>query len=357
MARPRLPALVSLAALTLAAAAAGCRPAVVPAGVDDIARIEDERQPTSELLVEALRDPDSRRRERAALAMGRIQSTGYVDALIAALNDPERDVRRAAMFALGQLGLAQGGEVPEAAVAAATRALDDGDTTVVVAAVQALGKLATAATPATLVPLLGHAEPAVRAEAALALFRCRFAPLWRGDSDEPPPLPPPAVRALIDAVDDAALIVRRAAIYAFSRYGQPEAAADLGRHVADDDEWVRLFAVRGIGNSGDPAKADALRPALEDSSEQVRAEAIAAVAALDAGDTIPPSLASDPSFHVRAALAAAYGTGRAPVTLETLHALERDPSAGVRAAAIGALARRLGPAFHDGLSGPATAPR
>jgi len=296
-------------------------------------------------LILALQDQTPQQRARAALAMGRIQSKGYVDALVHAIGDDDTAVRLAALFALGQMGLSQNAdEIPTPAVDACLSALDDDDPAIVAGAAQALGKLATERVPAALVPLLKHTAPQVRVEAALGLFRCRFAPLWRGEVTDPRPLPEDAVRALIDALRDEDAAVRRAAVYAHSRYGQPEAADALSEYVEDDDEWVRLFAVRAIGRSGRPAVAGRLVPALRDPSERVRAETVAALASLEALARLPPSLAVDPSFHVRAAVAAALGNESDPGTLETLNALEADTSTTVRAAAIGALVERLG---HD----------
>jgi cyclophilin family peptidyl-prolyl cis-trans isomerase len=321
--------------LLIAGALVGCSAPV------SIPLIEDERRPMSAVLIRALQDETPQQRARAALAMGRIQSRGYVDALIHATGDDETAVRLAALFALGQMGLSQNAdELPTPAVDACLSALGDDDPAIVAGAAQALGKLATERVPAALIALLEHESPLVRIEAALGLFRCRFAPLWRGEAAEPPPLPEDAVRALIDAIGDEDAAVRRAAVYAHSRYGQPEAAEALSEQVDDDDEWVRLFAVRGIGRSETPEVAERLVPALRDPSERVRAEAVAALASLEALARLPSSLAADPSFHVRAAVAAALGDGNDARTLESLNVLEADPSTTVRAAAIGALVGR-----------------
>lgn len=327
----------------LLAALAGC------GAPDPIPRIEDERHAASETLIAALEDGSPERRARAALAMGRIQSAAYVEPLAAAARDGDRSVRLAALFALGQLGLAQGAAVPGEAVKECLEHVADSDPDIVVRAVEALGKLADARVPAAVVPLLEHADPAVRAEAATALFRCRFAPVWREDAAEPPPLPAFAITALIDAMDDDDESVRRAAVYAFSRYGQPEAVDRLAASIADDDEWTRLFAVRGIGRSGVAKAGGALTAALDDASDRVRSEAIAALAALEWVDRISVALASDPSFHVRAALARALEADDSAGSLETLRALEQDTSPTVRTAAIEALAARMEGGYRGGL--------
>ena len=54
---------------------------------DRIRQLEDLRRADSAQLIQALRDGSSEQRARAALAMGRIQSTSYVEPLAAAVQD------------------------------------------------------------------------------------------------------------------------------------------------------------------------------------------------------------------------------------------------------------------------------
>lgn len=199
-----------------------------------VARLEDERRSASQQLIEALGSGSPERRARAALAMGRIQSVAYAGPLAEASRTGERQVRLAALFALGQLGLASGASVPAAAVTGAIDALDDPDPRIAATAVEALGKLADPRVPSAVIPYLKHAAPELRVAAAVALFRCRFAPLWRGDADSPPPLPSEAVNALLDTMDDEDPSVRRAAAYAFSRYGQDGAGPRLKGLLTDE---------------------------------------------------------------------------------------------------------------------------
>jgi cyclophilin family peptidyl-prolyl cis-trans isomerase/HEAT repeat protein len=227
--------------------------------------------------------------------------------------------------------------------------LDDPDPSIVARSVEALGKLAAPGVPIALVAQLEHENPNVRAAAATALFRCRFAPLWRGEVTQPPPLPSEALAALIDALRDPESAVRGAVVYAFSRYGQPEAAPHLERFVADEDEWTRLFAVRGIGQSGAAGRvhADVVVAALDDPSHHVRTESVNALAALGLAGRIPAAVAADPSFHVRASVARALAVDESVDSLRLLQALEQDPSSTVRTAALDALVRRSG----DGMRG------
>ncbi len=314
-----------------------------------IASLEDERRLASRQLIAGLESGSPERRARAALAMGRIQSAAYAAPLAEASRTGERGVRLAALFALGQLGLANAPDVPAAAVAGCLDALDDPDPRIVATAVEALGKLADPRVPSAVIPYLKHAEPELRIAAAVALFRCRFAPLWRGQADSPPPLPPAAVSALLDTMNDEQPAVRRAAAYAFSRYGQDGAASRLTELLDDEDELTRLFAVRAIGRSESIVAATALARALEDRSAGVRTEVVSALAALGRPAAVGAMLESDSSFHVRAAVARTLADAESASSLEILRRFVLDPSTTVRASAITGLARRLGAAYRETL--------
>lgn len=340
-----------------------CRPAAPP-----VQREEDLRATRSQVLVDALSSSSEEVRAQAARAMGRIQSSDYTPALAEAVRGDEAGaVRLAALFALGQLGLLEGSSGLSAAAEAAAGALDDGDPEIVAAAVEALGKLAGPHTAQTVLPYLGHVEPQVRVEAALALFRHRYVPVWRRDRESPPPLPPAAVAALARALVDESPPVREAAAYAFSRYGQPEAAEALAAVLDDESEWTRLFALRALGRSRALDLMEPMAKTLTDPSPRVRTEAIEALRglgtfadpdapdapdALDASTTLAkalPELADDESFHVRAAVCRALAESQGSQSLELLRRLEKDESPTVRAQALESLARRLGDGYLTSL--------
>ncbi len=296
-------------------------------------------------LLAGLANGDEATRVRAARAMGRIQDASYAEPLArAAASGNPTEVRAAALFALGQLGLAEGARPLGAALVAAGNTLSDPDPELAALAVEALGKQANADSLPLLTAQLGHREPLVREKAAHALFRSRFVPVWRRETKEPPPLPPESVAALVHALGDAAAEVRRAAAHAFSRYAQPEAIAGLGQAFDDTDEWVRIFAARALGRTGDPAAVAPLLPFVADPSPRVRAAAVTALAALGAGDRVGADAARDASLHVRAAAATGWGGGSDPAAVATLERLALDGSPTVRAAALEALARRQGEA-------------
>jgi len=307
---------------------------------------EDRRVAASRLLLAKLSGGQQAERVRAARALGRIQSPLHLDALGAALADEDRDVRLAALFAIGQLGLVPNQPVEARAGEIVRPFLADSDARLVASALNALGKLAPSDAPVRIVPLLAHGDAGVRAEAAFALFRCRFAPVWRREAAEPPELPDVAAQALIGATRDSDPGVRFAAVYAFSRYGDPRARSALVDASIDDEARVRLFAVRGLGHVADASAVAHLIARLDDESVGVRVEAVGALRRISAFDALD-RVADDSSFHVRAALAQMLGEASSRVSIELLQRLSEDASVSVRVAAIDALALRSGVALVD----------
>ena len=165
-----------------------------PADLEPIRLAEHNRETDSPVLKDALAGGSVEEKQAAAIAMGRIQSAAYTGLLVTALDDPGPGGRDAAIFALGQFGMVE--NVPEEAVAAVRGLLASEETVVLALAVEALGKLAPADGPELLAPLLTHESARVREEAAHALMRWRFTPLWRGDGDEPAEWPEEASAAL-----------------------------------------------------------------------------------------------------------------------------------------------------------------
>lgn len=324
-------------------------------------RAEDLRLVADPAFERAVASPNANLRERAALAMGRLQAPEHGLALISlALGDSVKAVRHAAIFALGQLGLAEGAQPGEAVVNAVLGLLKGPDPEqrdaeqpdpelpdpeLRVLAVEALGKLAATEAVDPLIACLTDADPRLRAEAALALFRLRFVPVWRRQADSPPELPSGAREALLHAFFDPEPEVRRAAVYAFARFGDPEAAKALLPMISDADELTRLFAARALGKSGKPGAAPAFRSRANEPSAAVRAELALALATLGRAQLLAPAWVDDPSFHVRAAVARALGSLDTEESLGALRKLEADSSPTVRGAAIEALAKRLQAAY------------
>jgi len=302
----------------------------------------DLRVPDSPVLRERLASGEVNERVRAARAIGRIQSPAYIDALADALGDEDDSVRVAALFALGQLGLFQNRPVDPRAASMVRPLLQDDSPAILAAALDALGKLSSTDAAPEIAGFLVHPDPAVRAEAAYALFRLRFAPTWRGEADDPPVLPDEAVEGLMRAMADPNVRVRFAATYAFSRYDDARARGALLELLDEPDDQIRLFAVRGLGHVVDDTVVPGLVERLADEAAGVRIEA---VGALERSGEFGPleTRADDPSFHVRAAVARALGGAGSDSSLELLKRLLNDDSMTVRSAAIAALSRRSPP--------------
>ncbi|MDH3629093.1 MAG: HEAT repeat domain-containing protein [Acidobacteriota bacterium] len=308
---------------------------------------EDRRDVDAPALTVTSADESPTVRERVYRALGRIQDPAGLERLLRGLDDDESTVRQSALFAIGQLGLARGAVVDATAVETLGRrvgpvegrSLDER-----VAAIEALGKLAPENAEQILLSLLEDPSAAIRAETVDALFRFRFVPTWRGQSDVPPEWSDITVRSLALSLRDPDVEVRRQTAHAVSRYGEPRVVDLLGGSIAavlqDDDTLVRLWLVRGLGRIPAPASSTVLSvlgDACGDAEPSVRVEAMAALARLGEAAAIPVGLAGDTSFHVRRGWAnAAAGAGQESV-LPALTGLLLDPSAEVRAAAVASL--------------------
>lgn len=261
--------------------------------------------------------------------MGRIQSPAYADALIKASRSWKRSVREEAIFALGQLGLAEiaegEAEPPElfSARAKAVKALlprARGDALVI----EALGKLAGPEAEEALLAALRHKDPAVRGEAALAFFRRRYL-------KRVPEYSTAAVNAVTAAFWDADPGVRWRAIYAFSRFPDVRAASSLARAAGTDGEvWSRVFALRALGQLKKAAPWEPMVVALNDPEPWVRREAAVALGQAGRADLILEAAYEDPSPHVRAAVADALMLSADAKLAYKLDALEIGDSPLVR---------------------------
>lgn len=115
-----------------------------------------------DLLVIALRDPERRLANQAAVALSRC-GPAAVPGLTIALRDPNPEVRSLACSTLSQIGLPAATAAPELAAL-----LADADPHRVALAAHALTRIGPAAVP-HLVEALNHPRPMVREKAALAL--------------------------------------------------------------------------------------------------------------------------------------------------------------------------------------------
>src|SRR5437773_2607261 len=285
-----------LFALTVAAAAstaapAGAKPKAVPPPVAPaaaepvpspahqdsvagdlaaIARAEDRRDWADGTLRRGLHHADPVVRQRAALAVGRLQDSTTVEDLVPLLSDAVPDVRREAVFALGQIQHA-------AARAPLEQQLESPDLETKALAVESLGKLGQKASTRRVALFLRDASPVLRREAAVALWRL-------ADST--------ALDLLLEHHRDTDAEVRWRVLYALEKIHAPDRIVLIGALHLDDPEWLtRAHAARTIGRQkstrGASARAllarrgadalHAIEPLLADSSVSARAAVLAAL--------------------------------------------------------------------------------
>ncbi len=228
--------------------------------IGQIIRCEDRREITS-ALKEFLENPDPELRARAALAVGRIGTSGSGQLLYDLItSDSSMDVVGKAAFAIGLTGEQRfADDLLDLAL--------DQPSKVTVRLVEAGGRLCDTSM-ANEIKMLGdfltHPSPEVRDAACMALFRAGAVSMA------------PQLITLAQNEPDAEVQV--AALYALARLGVPEATEVYIRHIADADPYVRTLAVRGLGSSESDEAIHYLTIALNDSDPRVVAQAVSALA-------------------------------------------------------------------------------
>ena len=305
----------------------------------ELLRLEDRREYDEEALTRLARDSSAAVRARTALAVGRLRVPAGAPLLLSLLTDADTAVAATAAFALGQMAdSAFAGELAARLTAAVPQA-----PTVASEAAYALGKVGGAVAQEALRSLLAGAGPAdsVVAPAAGAALLA----IWK--------LPRlPALEPIARWLRSPDPELRWRAAYALTRRRDPRAIPALRAALADDDERVRAQAVRGLtASAADSAGVDRqalvadLLPLLDDSSYHLAVNAAAVLGSYDDA-RVPPALARaaiSPSRHL--ALAAVEALGRvgeaarsASSTLVQVASSDAVPVA-LRAAAAEALAR------------------
>ncbi|MBI4679115.1 MAG: HEAT repeat domain-containing protein [Elusimicrobia bacterium] len=313
------------------------------AALEEIRTQESARARDSAVLRRAAYARDAVTRTAAFRAMGRIQSPAYARTLSVGLYDRDPAAREEAVFALGQLAMAESlGDNERSKIATSLAGLSrKAPASLRPRVVEAWGKAGGPASERSLSGLLKDKDPAVRGEAALALFRLKFLKRIREHS-------PATVEALTGAFTDPDPGVRWRAVHAFSRGLEPRALEALAKAAADEDAWTRFFAVKALGHlGGSPdrrsgpvgAGVDALVKAAKDLSPWVRAEAARALGAAGNAGLLEPALFADDSAHVRAAAVEAVGASGEPELAGRLTPLLSEGSPLARAAAVEALAK------------------
>jgi len=278
-------------AFLVAAVPAFAGPAPTAAVLRDIAIAEDRRDWSGGALASALKHADPAVRARAALAVGRLQDTLSVPALLPLLADRVTNVRVEAAFALGQIG-------HKSARAALEKALADPDGDVKDAAAEALGKLGDQAATAKLLPLLKSGTSTRKQRVCESLWRL-------ADTS--------ATGALIESLGEKDAAVRWRVVYALEKLAQPARIVPVvAPLLRDPDPLVRAHAARTLGREKSPLGTTALIAALDDPDVAVVVNAVRAIQSI--GDASVPGLGSrltrllshrDPYVRVTAATALA----------------------------------------------------
>lgn len=212
-----------------------------------------------------LKSRDAGTRRRAALKLGVAGRTSGIAALEPLLEDPDWEVREAAAQALGTIGDGGGTRPLIAAIRNADGlANQEAASAVRRACVEGLARIKTPAVPALLDAL--HDRHAKLREAAIDALGAI------GGAD--------SVKALTIALGDDRSNVRQAAAPALARAAGREAVATLRAALSHKDPATRRSAAAALGTIADATAAQALRAALADRDRPVREVAVQSLVTL-----------------------------------------------------------------------------
>jgi HEAT repeat protein/cyclophilin family peptidyl-prolyl cis-trans isomerase len=253
----------------------------------NLALFEDQRVTGDGALFAYLADGSPLVQLRAAEAIGRIQDPADATRLIPFITSKNRPLAREAIFALGQLG---NRDAVAPLIKARTGSVPD-DVRLVA---EALGKIGGEDAINTLTEMLHDFSAVVRAEAALALARCKD---------------PGAANALLLAVYDPDVNVARNAIYALEKQDVlPRTCSAVESFLENSDPSVRAAAAHTLGKLRCAAAVSALVHCLADDNVSVVVNAAYALGELSAKqgvDALGSVLMSHKSAHARAQAAMA----------------------------------------------------
>jgi HEAT repeat protein/cyclophilin family peptidyl-prolyl cis-trans isomerase len=290
----------------------------------NIALWEEQRVTGDGKLFEYLLEGTPLVRVRVLEAIGRIQDPSDAAKVIPWLGDRRPEVRREAVFTLGQLGNRD-------AVAPLVKARAAAVPADLPHFAEALGKIGGEDAIACLTDLLRDFNAGPRAEAALALARCKD---------------PTAANALLLAVHDPDAGVAWRAIYALEKQDAlPRTCDTVAEFLESKDPMVRAYAARTLGKLACAGATKALIAALKDDDIRVVVNAARALGEIKSHDAIQPLgnlLMTHASQHARAQAAMALeGIGHKNARDALMQGL-LDRSAMVRIHSIRAMAVSLG---------------
>ncbi len=337
MKRLTIPAIVLLAAC-------GSRRAVDKPVVETIlapiSQFEDARTYDAALVSSWSESTSAVIRARVAVALGRLMKRESLPVLLKLMSDEDSSVRQEALFAAGQLGLGPEpltAEDSDLLLQAAVIAVKGSEEASRARGMEAIGKLALEKSPGLAIPHLKDPSPLVRRQAAAACFRWRRVLRMRDPAAKPPEIAKEVVEALSEAAADPDHEVRWRAIHVLLQGGAKPSPSVVTRFLADSEPLARLFALNVVERQKIAELAEASGRAQGEGEAFVRQAAVRALDALERPELLLKKLVSDPSHHVREAVAdllAADGP--------ELASLAKDPSPAVRVAALLARVRIFG---------------
>src|SRR5579864_1263658 len=241
-------------------------PASAPAGTPfaDIGALERDRKTPPQKLQPYLNSSDPVIVARAVVALGRIRNSAAIPVVTSVLNNPKSPdaVRESAAFALGLFASPDSIDVLNTAATHESVAVAS-------AATEALGRIGGPRVIEILTQQLGSRHTAVRGAAAVGLGEAGL-PGAPAIDEAHRQSAARALAAAILAERDPEAKWRMA--WALSRAFYQNQSAVLRRMLIDDQELVRLFAVRGLGKLKDRSYLLPIRLAANDHAWRVRVE-------------------------------------------------------------------------------------
>ncbi len=328
-------------------------PAIIAPATRERPAVVARPQPSDLILL--LQDAEARTRRRAALAVGRVGLREGVEPLAGLLTDGEAEVRQMAAFALGLIG-------DQSARPALTAALKDADPMVQGRAAEALGNIGERSDAGAIAEMTqGH----LKAGAFTAI----------GPDDLAYPITPQAeaarlgLYALVRLNDFAAIMatVLDAAgqpvstwwpiAYALQRPADARAAPALLALLNTPGRFTAAFAARGLGAIKAHGAGAPLRAIVEQrrADPAVVVQAIRSLVAIGDEGAVPvlEKLALEPKTDASLRLEAMNAFAQLVTTdkIDLLLDLITEPTPGIRAGVMRALARLDPEAFLGALSG------